>query len=170
VVSQYAAGQIALRACANALIGNAVQELMLFSVWGICDGQFIASGAFPAKMIKTEIRGDAIDPRIKRTLETKPRQMYIGSQKSFLIDILTILLRAGEVNGEAKDRPVVLLYELFERYGIALLCCSNQLYVVPTTGAIFSGRRHRRQSADAFHVVRYAANWVCLRQEMCPIN
>ncbi|SRR6266498_3518126 len=170
VLAQHAACQIAIRACADAVIGYAIQEFLFLSVWGTCDSQFIASGALPAKVIKTEIRSNAIDPRIKRTLETKPRQMYKGAQKSFLINILTILLRAGEVNGQAKYRPVILLHELPERCGIALLCCPNQPYVVCATVAIFAGRGHRGQCANGFHVFRYATNLVCLRQDMCPIN
>src|SRR6266700_1412633 len=50
-------------------------------------------------VLEAKIRGNAIDPRIKRALETKAWQIHVGAQKSFLIDVLTVLLRAGEVNG-----------------------------------------------------------------------
>jgi hypothetical protein len=96
-------------------------------------------------MIKAEIGGNSINPRVKRALETKPRQMYIRAQESFLINILTILLGTGEMNGEAEDRPVILLDELLESCGIALLRCPNQLRVVYASGPTLSGRRHGEQ-------------------------
>jgi hypothetical protein len=65
--------------------------------------------------------------------------MYIGSQESLLINILTILMRASEMNGKAEDRPVILLNELLESCGIALLRCPNQLVVVHASGTTLSG-------------------------------
>jgi hypothetical protein len=66
--------------------------------------------------------------------------MYIGTQESFLINILTILLRAGEMNGEAEDRPVILLDELLESCGIALLRCPNQMCVIHASGPALSSQ------------------------------
>ena len=143
VLLQYAACEVALEARANALIGYAVQEYLLLAIWGICCGQFAASGAFPAKVIEAKIRGNAIDPRIKRALETKAWQIHVGAQKSFLIDVLTVLLRAGEVNGEAENGPVVLLDELLEGSRTALLRCPNQLCVVRAIGAGLFRHGHR---------------------------
>jgi len=95
VFPKYAACKIALGARGRAAIGYEVEDLPLLSVWGICSAQFAASRPLTAKMIEAEIRGDTIDPSIKRALETKPSQMYIGAQESFLINVLGILLRAG---------------------------------------------------------------------------
>ena len=92
-------------------------------------------------MVQAEIRGNAIDPRIKRALETKPSQMYIGAQESFLINILAIVLRSREMNSEAKDRAVIFLDKLFEGRDIALLRCSNQPRVIGATGTRL--RHHR---------------------------
>ena len=91
----YTACEIAFGTRARALIRYEIEDFPLLSVCGICGGQFAASGALTPKIIEAEIRGDAIDPRIKRALETKPRHMYIGAQESFLINVLAILLRAG---------------------------------------------------------------------------
>src|SRR6266704_2965583 len=106
MLSHHATCQIAFRTCGDTLIGYGVEQFLLLSVLGICHDQFVASGAPPAKMIEAKVRGNAVDPRIKRTLETKPSQMYIGAQESFLINVLAVIFRASEVNGEAKDRPV----------------------------------------------------------------
>ena len=90
-------------------------------------------------MIEAQIGGNAINPGVKGALEPKPCQMYIGAQESFLINILTIFLGAGEMNGKAEDRPVILLNELLESCGIALLRCPNQLVVVHVSGTTLSG-------------------------------
>ena len=95
VLPKYAAYEIAFRARVWTLIGYKVEDFPLLSVWGICGGQFATSEALTPKVIEAEIRGDAIDPGIERTLKTKSRQMCIGAKESFLINVLAILLRAG---------------------------------------------------------------------------
>src|ERR1051326_3072006 len=106
---QYAAGQIAFGIRSGALIGYAVQGWPLFCLRRDLCAYFAASRALPAKMIEAEIGGNAIDPRIKRALKTEPRQIYVGSQERFLIHVLTVLLGPSEMNGEAENRPVILM-------------------------------------------------------------
>src|SRR5438046_1154415 len=158
MVPQYAASQTAFRVRASALIGDAVQNIERLAVRGVGDGQLMASGAFPTKMVEAEIRGNAIDPCIKRALETKPRQMYVGAQESFLINVLAIVFRAGEMNGEAKDRAVIFLDKLLEGCDIALLRCSTQLRVIHSTGASLVSRSHTRQLTEALYVTGYLAS------------
>jgi hypothetical protein len=95
VFPKYAACEIAFGARARGLIGYSAEDFPLLSVWGVYGSQLAASGALTPKIIETEIRGNPIDPCIKRALETKSRQFYVGAQESFLIDVLTVLLRAG---------------------------------------------------------------------------
>src|SRR6266567_8667651 len=96
--------------------------------------------------------------------------MYVGAQESFLINVLTIVFRAGEMNGEAKDSAVVFLDQLFEGCDIALLRCPNQPRVIHSTGASLLRRRHRGQFTEAFYVVRYLAKLICSMHDLYPIS
>src|SRR5208282_1340754 len=81
-------------------------------------------------MIETEISYDAVDPGIERALEAKAWQVYVRPKKRFLINVLTILLRTGQMDGEAQHGVVVLLDQFFEGGGIALLGLADKQGVV----------------------------------------
>ena len=68
------------------------------------------------------------------------------------------------MKSEAEDRPVISLDELLESCGTALLRCPNQLRVIFATGAVFSGRNHRRQYSGVIYLVSYPAELVRFRQ------
>ena len=96
--------------------------------------------------------------------------MYIGPQESFLINVLAVIFRASEVNGKAKDGPVIPLDELLEGCGITLLGCPNQPRVIQATGSVFSPASGRGQYTDPIYTVRYAADLACFRHNKYPIN
>src|SRR5947209_3554149 len=125
--------------------------------------------ALSAKMIEAEIGDNAVDPRIKRALESKPRQFDISAQESFLVNILTILRRTGEANRHAENRSVILMNKLLEGCGIALLRSPNQLRVVNTSKAVFAWE-HMVQTANAIHVTIHATRSVGLRQHVFPVS
>src|ERR1700733_7890019 len=72
-------------------------------------------------MIETEISYDAVDPGIERALEAKARQVYVRPKKNLVINVLTILLRTSEMDGEAQHGAVILVDQFFEGGGVALL-------------------------------------------------
>src|SRR5208282_1008474 len=85
-------------------------------------------------MIETEISYDAVDPGIERALEAKAWQVYVRPKKRFLINVLTILLRTGQMDGEAQHGAVVLLDQFFEGGGIALLGLADKQGVIHGDG------------------------------------
>src|SRR5438477_884058 len=121
-------------------------------------------------MIETEIGDDAINPCVKRTLESKTRKIDISPEKRLLIDVLTILLRASEVDGQPQHRTIVLPHQFFEGCGVSLLgladqggiihtdrrCCPGWFYrsqyrtVQVRRSPNFAGLRHTHLSAHAF--------------------
>src|SRR5438046_9805358 len=72
-------------------------------------------------MIEAKVGYDPIYPCIKRTFETKTGEIDIGAEKCFLVDILTIFRRAGQVNGKTQNGAIVLPHKLFKCRSIALV-------------------------------------------------
>ena len=81
-------------------------------------------------MIEAKVGYDPIYPCIKRTFETKTGEIDIGAEKCFLVDILTIFRRAGQVNGKTQNCAIVLPHKLFKCRSISLLGLANESGVV----------------------------------------
>ena len=98
-------------------------------------------------MIQTEVGHDAIDPGVERTLETEARQIDVRPEKRFLINVLPILRRTGEVDGQAQHGAIVLPHQFFEGGGVALLGLANQRGIVHADrrapAGLFHGTEHR---------------------------
>ena len=85
---------------------------------------------FLAQVIQAEIGDDAIDPGVERALEAEARQIDVGAKKGFLIDVLTIFLRAGEMDRQAQHGAIILPHQFFEGGGVALLGFADQRGVI----------------------------------------
>jgi len=57
---------------------------------------------FP-QMVEAEIGHDPVDPSVERAFEPEPRQIDVGTQECFLINILAVFLRSGEMNRESQN-------------------------------------------------------------------
>src|ERR1019366_6710886 len=92
---------------------------------------------------------DTVDPGIKRALETEVADIAVGLEKRFLVNVLGILFRAGQVIGEAQHGAIVLAHQFLERGVIASLCFPDQLRVIhaalglPRHGPSVRGSRGR---------------------------
>ena len=86
-------------------------------------------------MVETQIGNDAINPGIERALKAEAPNIYVGAQKGFLVDVLAIFLRSGEMNRQAENGPVVLADQFFESGGIAQLSSADELRVIYARGA-----------------------------------
>ena len=105
-------------------------------------------------MIKTQIGDDAVNPGIKRAFEAEARQIDIGAQKRFLINVLTIFLRSGEMDRQAQHGAIILPHQFFEGCSISLLCFANQRRVIdPRRGTAaatgFTEAKYRAASGKA---------------------
>src|SRR5262249_52033905 len=108
-------------------------------------------------------------PRIERALETKHRQFDVGAEERFLINILTILGGAGEMNCDAQDCSIVLAHKLFESRSITLLGSTNQGCIVRTWKADSSAMHDGGQAATITHIATQGASFVGSRQGAFPI-
>src|SRR5689334_881363 len=81
-------------------------------------------------MIQAEIGHDAIDPSVKGALEAETREIDVCPKERFLINVLTILLRAREMHRQPQHGTVVLPHQFFEGRGVPLLRLANQRGVV----------------------------------------
>jgi hypothetical protein len=77
-------------------------------------------------VIEAKIRNDAVDPSVEGALKAKIRNALVRFQEGFLIHILSFVLRAREVHGKAKNRLVVVPYQLLEGSAIATLRVADQ--------------------------------------------
>src|SRR5215469_15483554 len=142
----------AFRTRHSTFIGYLVQQVVFLSVGAGQGSRILATKPLFAKMVEAEVSHNAVNPRVKRALETEAWQFQKSAQESFLIDILTVLGRTGKMNRDAENRSVVLIDELFESRSIALLCGANELGVVHPYKIGFGGREPGDEASDAIHI------------------
>src|SRR5215467_7720893 len=95
--------KVAFRARHGALIGYLVHRVIFLSVRpGQCS-RTLGAKSFFAKMVDAQIRHNAVNPCVKRALETEPRQLQIGAKERFLIDILTVFGRTAKMNRDPEN-------------------------------------------------------------------
>ena len=82
------------------------------------------------QVIEAQVGHDSVDPGIEGTLKAEAANVYISTQKGFLVDVLSIFLRAGEMNCEAQHGTVVLPYQFFESGCVAELSSADELCVI----------------------------------------
>src|SRR5712692_7498871 len=162
---QFAAHQTALRAGAGAVVGHAVQHFFLLAVRRNGCDHIPATRIFLSQVIEAEIGHNAIDPGVKRTLEAKARQVYVCPEKRLLINVLTILLRAGEMDGEAQHGAVVLPDQFFEGGGIALLGFADKQGVVHADWASLASLRPGGAKSSSMRITWSDASFACITHD-----
>src|SRR5712692_1941093 len=162
---QFAAHQTALRAGAGAVVGHAVQHFFLLAVRRNGCDHIPATRIFLSQVIEAEIGHNAIDPGVKRTLEAKARQVYVCPEKRLLINVLTILLRAGEMNGQAQNGAIVLPHQFFEGGGIALLGLADEQGVIHASRAAFASPWPRSGKSSSVDIGWSDASFACVRHD-----
>src|SRR5581483_3836079 len=125
---------------------------------------------FPAKMVEAEIRHNAVNPCVKRALETESWQLQISAQEGFLIYILAIFGRTRKMDRNTKHRSVILMDKRFESRRIAVLRSSNQLGVVHSCKIGFGAWEHRNQASNTIYVAVHATSFVPLTQHVFPVR
>src|SRR5882672_10958186 len=81
-------------------------------------------------MIKTQIGNDAVDPGIERTFETEAAHVPVGFEESLLVNILGLMLRACQPQGQTQDGLVVAAHEVLEGSAVSALSLPHQNGVV----------------------------------------
>src|SRR5262249_12273537 len=128
-LTQFAIQSSPFRTGVGPLVGGPIQNrlLPLLVLAGIRLGISIAVvQLLAAQVIAAQVSDDAIDPGIKRALEAESSDIAVGAQKGFLINILGIFGRVGQVGGQPQDGAIVVADQFFEGGSIALLSTSHQ--------------------------------------------
>src|SRR4051794_36142569 len=128
--TQLASDKATLGTGARAMVGHAVEDFFGLALGRNRCRDITVSRRPLAQMVETEIGHDAVNPGVERALETEAIQVGVGAQKGFLEDILAILLRPGEMNGEPQDGAVILTNQFFESGRVSLLRFTNENGVI----------------------------------------
>src|SRR5207302_9541045 len=114
------------------------------------------------QMIETQVRDDAVDPRVEGTLKTEVADVAISLQEGFLIDVLRVLFGAREMVGKLEHGLVILTHECLKRCAVAALRLAYQIGIVnaarnrrhasPGTGACFPACLGSRCRAERGYV------------------
>ena len=99
-------------------------------------------------MIETEIGHDAVHPGVEGTFEAEISEVTVGLEKCFLVDVLRLGLRAGQMQCQSQHRLIVLTHEFLERSAGAALRFPNQVGVVDAVEGVAhhgTARRYRRR-------------------------
>jgi hypothetical protein len=84
-------------------------------------------------VIETQIGHDSVDPGIERALKPEAANVYVRAQEGFLVNVLGIFLRTGEMHRQAQNWPIVLPHQFFESAGVAELSSADKLGVIYTS-------------------------------------
>src|SRR5262249_50383685 len=84
-------------------------------------------------VVQTQVRDDAVDPRIKRTLEAEVADMPVRLQECLLVHILGVLFGTGEVKSQPENGLGVLTYEGLERRAISAWRLPYEFGIVDST-------------------------------------
>src|SRR5579872_3086684 len=79
----------------------------------------------PPQLIQTKVGDNAVNPRVERALEAEVSDIPEGLQKRFLIDILCVVLGAGEMQRQAQHLRFILTHQRVESHTRALLRLAN---------------------------------------------
>jgi hypothetical protein len=90
-------------------------------------GRFFAARLAAAHGIERDIGDDTVEPGVKGALEAEVRKIPVGLEEGFLHDVLRIILRSGDVEGQAQDSLVMLPDQRIEGAARARLRLADQL-------------------------------------------
>src|ERR1700679_3164657 len=81
-------------------------------------------------MIEAKISYDAVNPRIKRALEAEASDVLISLEEGVLINILRVVLGAGQVQRQPQHRLIVVAHQFLEGAAVAALRLADENRIV----------------------------------------
>src|SRR5258707_11172190 len=81
-------------------------------------------------MIEAQVGYDAVNPGVERTLEAKASDVLVGLEEGVLIDILGVVLGAGQVQRQAQDGVIVVTHEFLEGGAVPALRLADENRIV----------------------------------------
>src|SRR5271156_2027987 len=131
-LAQLTPHQIALRIRPRPYIRNLSEYVVLLSRCIRCSRRVLFAHLPLAQMIEAKIGHDTVNPGVKRALKAKIPDALVRLQESFLINILSFVFRAGEMQGQPQHCLVVTPHQLLEGSAIATLRSADKKSVVDT--------------------------------------
>src|SRR5215471_12073617 len=122
-----------------------------------------------AQVVEAEVGNDPVNPGIERTFKTEITNVTVGFEESFLIDVLSVCLRVGEMKSQPQHRLVVLTNQRLKRSPVTALRGANQIAVIQSALSLaHSGSRWLGVSLPAARTYRYPDDCCPRRHLLCP--
>src|SRR5579872_842853 len=124
-----------------------------------------------AQVVEAQIGNDPVNPGIERAFKTKVTDMPVSFEEGFLIDVLRVGFRAGEVKRKAQDRLIILPDKRLKRTPVTALRGTNQIAVIQS--ALSLTHYCSRSLGVSFCVApAYRNRHDCCvgRHQLCPRN
>jgi hypothetical protein len=84
-------------------------------------------------MVQAQVGYDPVNPGVKRAFKPEIANMPISFEKGFLIDVMGVSVRSGQVHGQAQDGLIILAHQCLESCAVSALRGTYQLTVVNST-------------------------------------
>ena len=110
-------------------------------------GVIFAAGFAPAQLVQAQIGDDPVNPGIKRALEAEVADIPVGLEEGLLVNILGIVLRTGQVQGQPQHLVFILAHQGVEGRAGTGLRLADQVHLVGAalhTAPVPGSRRPRR--------------------------
>src|ERR1700734_4388312 len=120
-LAQLTPHQIALRIRSRPPIRNLIEYVVLSPRRIRCNRRVLFAHLPLAQMIEAKIGHDTVNPSVKRALKAKIPNALVRLQESFLINILGLVFRAGEMQGQPQHCLVETPHQFLEGSAIATL-------------------------------------------------
>jgi hypothetical protein len=81
-------------------------------------------------VIEAQVGHNPVNPGVEGTLEPEAAYVFVGLEERVLINILSVLLRSGEMKSEPQHRLIVMTNEFLEGGAASALGLPNEHRVI----------------------------------------
>src|SRR5258708_7264780 len=81
-------------------------------------------------MVEAKIGHNAVNPRIERALETKASDVLVGLEEGVLVNVLGVVLGAGEMERQPQNGLIVVTHQFLEGGAVPALRLADEDRIV----------------------------------------
>src|SRR5260370_2521205 len=111
-------------------IRHLIQQVVLSTVTVFRHRSIFLAHGFRAKMVQATIGNNAINPGINRALEAKASDVLVSLEEGVLIDVLGVVLSAGEMERQPQNRLIVVTHQFLEGGAVPALRLADEDRIV----------------------------------------
>src|SRR5260370_11122851 len=111
-------------------IRHLIQQVVLSTVTVFRHRSIFLAHRFLAQMVQAKIGHNAINPGIKRALEAKASDVLVSLEEGVLIDVLGVVLGAGEMERQPQNRLIVVTHQFLEGGAVPALRLADEDRIV----------------------------------------